>query len=81
MSGCVRMLRYMTIQPLWQSKLLMKGSPTYEMMADITQGLINLFAAGLYHLFEQQLNYIYLHTIGRHKAKRTLAVRVTAVSR
>ncbi len=29
------------------------------MMSSITQGLINLFAAGLYHLFEQQLMYIY----------------------
>jgi hypothetical protein len=29
------------------------------MMSSITQGLINLFAAGLYHLFEQHLMYIY----------------------
>ena len=32
-----------------------KGLEYYEWMTDMLQGVINLFAAGLYHLFEQQL--------------------------
>lgn len=32
-----------------------KGLEHYEMLSGIRQGLINMFASGLYHLFEQQV--------------------------
>jgi hypothetical protein len=42
------------------------------MMSSITQALINLFAAGLYHLFEQQLMYIYTRSLSCPAGSKSL---------